>query len=161
MWSSFKNHGRKPSLNVENRGSDFETARSPILDNWSKKMETFSSRLSKKSLVCALALFVMLTASACFYCISESLANNAVVGIKISPISKPSNQFGKSFDTHPQDIFMVKKEIKRIIDFRIYLNRLTKTRKGKISYDSINRCRPGLLDSLALIENYYKHYFKN
>ncbi|HEU4790340.1 MAG TPA: hypothetical protein VFS71_11690 [Flavobacterium sp.] len=124
-------------------------------------MSSVTSGLSKRKLICLLGLFVILTGSACFYIISESLSNRTKSSIKIIPISKPINEIRESVSTISGPISVSRAELKRIICFRKYLDSLGKSPKGKKAYDSIDRCRPGFMDSLVFIENYYKSNFKN
>ena len=55
---------------------------------------------------------------------------------------------------------ITKNEFRRIALFRLYLDCLTRSPTGKVTYDSLYRCRQGLMDSLVIIENYYKSNLK-
>ena len=47
-------------------------------------------------------------------------------------------------------------EYSRIKKFRMYMDSLARSPSGKILYKSITRHRPGLMDSVRFIENYYQ-----
>ncbi|RKE47181.1 hypothetical protein [Sphingobacterium detergens] len=46
--------------------------------------------------------------------------------------------------------------LQRIEKFRLYLDSLSKTEEGKIKLESINLLRPGLRDSIKMVERIYK-----
>jgi hypothetical protein len=49
-----------------------------------------------------------------------------------------------------------KEEFQRIENFKSYLDSLAKTNAGKRIFDSIIANRPGLIDSLSIVENLYQ-----
>lgn len=131
-----------------------------IQDKWAQMMSEVTSRLSRRMLVCLLGLFVLLSASFFVRIVSKSFTNETSNIIKTISISKPVNVFGKSaaFIDKPNSISSEK--FKRITAFRMYLDSLGRSPSGIRIYDSINRFRPGLLDSLVYVENFYKSNLK-
>lgn len=163
MWSLFKKYRNKVVSNDENQCGGLSLTRKYYLfvqDKWAKKMSSMTSGLSKKRLIYLLGLFVILTSGACVCIISRSLFNTTSNSIKILSISKPVESFRKSLIIYPKPQSISGKEFKRVGRFRIYLDSLARSPTGKRAYDSIDRCRPGLVDSLVFIENYYKSNFK-
>ncbi|MDR6845567.1 hypothetical protein [Flavobacterium granuli] len=164
MWTLFKKLKKEPIISVENSHSRFDIPMKFYLfvqDKWSKKMSDIASRLSKKKLVCSLGLFVILAGGICIYGISRSFINTAKDCIKIIPISEPMDAIGKSFVLNPKPFPISQKEFERIARFRMYLDSLGRSPIGKRAFDSIIGLRPGLMDSLVFIENYYKSNCKN
>lgn len=51
---------------------------------------------------------------------------------------------------------ITKDEFEKIRKFRLYLDSLVKSKQGKRLYDSIISYRPGLIDSLTIVENLYQ-----
>ncbi|HEU4789423.1 MAG TPA: hypothetical protein VFS71_07045, partial [Flavobacterium sp.] len=78
MWSLSKRYGSKPVSAAENRSKGYQIGHKYYLviqDKWARKMSSVTLGLSKRKLICLLGLFLILTTSACFYIISESLSN--------------------------------------------------------------------------------------
>ena len=164
MSSLFKKYRSKLVSAAENRSKGCQIVHKYYLviqDKWARKMSSVTSGLSKRMLICLLGLFVILFGSGCFYIISESLSNSITNTINIIPISKPINEIRESVSPISVPISVSRAEFKRIICFRKYLDSLGKSPTGKKVCDSIDRCRPGFMDSLVFIENYYKSNFKN
>jgi hypothetical protein len=164
MCSLFKKYRNKLASNDENRCGGLCLTRKYYLfvqDKWAKKMSSITSRLSKGQLLCLLALFVILTGGVCIYIISSSLFNTTSNSIKIISISKSVESYSKLLVIYPKPQSVSGKEFKRVGRFRIYLDSLARSPAGKRAYDSIDQCRPGLVDSLVFIENYYKSNFKD
>lgn len=126
-----------------------------IQNVWAKKMSAVTSDLSKQSLVCCLILFVIISAKICIYNIYSGFYpkdyNSVFIGSQPNYIivTKPI------LDNTTRTEFP-KVELIKVTRFSFYLDSLKKSEEGKIIYDSIKNYRPGLLDSLAFIENYYK-----
>jgi len=53
-----------------------------------------------------------------------------------------------------------KKDYQGIIRFRGYMDSLTRSPAGKAAYDSIILSRPGLLDSIRILEKIYQSQTK-
>lgn len=164
MSSLFKRYRSKPVSTAGNRSRGCQIIHRYYLviqDKWARKMSSATSGLSKRKLISLLGLFVILSGSACFYSISESFSNSITNTIKIIPISKPINEIREAVSPISRPFSVSRTEFQRIICFRKYLDSLGKSPTGKKVYDSIDRCRPGFMDSLVFIENYYKSNFKN
>jgi hypothetical protein len=164
MSSLFKKYRSKLVSAAENRSNGCQIEHKYYLviqDKWARKMSSVTSRLSKRKLICLLGLFVILSGSTCFYIISNAFFNRTTTSIKIIPISKPIDVLKESVSTISGPLSVTRTEFKRITCFRMYLDSLGKSPTGKKVYDSIDRCRPGFMDSLVFIENYYKSNFKN
>lgn len=130
-----------------------------LQDKWAKKMSALTSNLSKKCLVFYLILFVSSTASVSVYNLCNGLWGKEykAAGTRISPdhliVVKPA------LDIKKQTV-LSRAEFENITHFSSYLESLKESKEGKKIYDSILYNRPGILDSLVGIENYYKTNFK-
>ena len=91
------------------------------------------------------------------YCLSLLLApfttERKKVTIKVEPI-----QFAKPQQKEKQHsaVFIPKEQYNRIHAFKLYLDSLAESKTGRRLYDSIVGSRPGLMDSLKMIEAYYQ-----
>jgi hypothetical protein len=132
-----------------------------VQDKWAKKMSSLTARFSTRTLTFLLVLFVMLMGGLCIGFISGCFSKSTFKRINIIPVSKPAAVTSKSivinFDWKP----ITKSEFRRIAQFRMYLDSLARSPTGKVTYDSLYRYRKGLIDSLVIIENYYKSNLKN
>jgi hypothetical protein len=125
--------------------------------NW---LERKTAHLSRKSWIVILFCFTILTSGCSIYLIVNSFLANTTKSITITPISKPTNIVPFENETIQQNATISKIEFKRIVRFREYMDSLGRSPTGKKMYDSIAQYRPGLLDSLAIVEHYYHSQFK-
>jgi hypothetical protein len=150
-WSLFKKH---EGIQISNKYYLL------IQDKWAKKMSRLTLGLSRKRLVSLLIGFVVLSSSTSIYIIYRGL-NFSISSIDSVSISKPA-EVNKQLKNNVLKSFPIsKKEYEKIIRFRYYLDSLERSFSGKKTYDSIKLVRPGLMDSLAFIENYYKSNVKD
>lgn len=164
MGSLFKKYGNESVSAGENRGGGHSIIPKYYLfvqQKWATKMSAMESGLSKKNLIFLLGVFIILAGGVCIYSVSRSLSHTTSSTIEIIPISKPADAFEKSFGSTRKPSSIAKNDFKKIIGFRMFLDSLARTPTGRRTYDSIARYRPGLMDSLAFIENYYKSNFKD
>ncbi|ULT42924.1 hypothetical protein KRR40_05095 [Niabella defluvii] len=75
--------------------------------------------------------------------------------ITITPIKKPKHAT-ETGETKTDAAEVSEAEYSRIKNFRVYMDSLARSPSGKALYDSINNHRPGLMDSVRFIENYYQ-----
>lgn len=130
-----------------------------IRDKWVKKMDALTADLSKKSLVFLLVLFVVITGMICIYNVYRGFLSTNSNPVKVDSVSNCTNLYKKSVLKKTNQL-VSKTEYENFIRFRSYLDSLKQLPEGKRICDSIKYYRPGLLDSLDFIENYYKTNFK-
>ncbi|KIA95590.1 MULTISPECIES: hypothetical protein [unclassified Flavobacterium] len=123
-------------------------------------LEQKTSHFSRLNWIVILFSFIICTGSCSIYLIVTSFSNNTTKNITVIPIMKPNNSIPLEKETIPLNgIIRNKAEFERIIEFRRYLDSLGRSPTGKKMYDSIVQYHPGLLDSLAILENYYNSNF--
>lgn len=126
-----------------------------VQDKWAKKMSALTSDLSKQSLLIYLILFIVITSSISLYNIYNGFSSKEYMkkGIRIHSghliMIKPS--LHKKNEKLPP-----KSQFEHITNFSNYSDSLKELEGGTKIYDSVKNYRPGLLDSLVPIENYYK-----
>jgi predicted PurR-regulated permease PerM len=123
-------------------------------------LERKTAHLSRKSWIIILFCFTVFTCGCCIYVIVNSFSQSGGSCITITPITKPAAVEAKD-EILKRNLLISKTEFERIIRFRKYMDSLGRSPTGKKLYDSIVQFRPGLLDSLTIIENYYYSHFKN
>ncbi|CAD0004851.1 hypothetical protein [Flavobacterium chungangense] len=126
--------------------------------NW---LERKTAHFTRLNWILILLCFTVFTSSCSIYLIVRSFSANKTGNIRVIPITKPTNAV--SLKDKPPELNEVisKKEFEKITSFRNYMDSLGRSPTGKKTYDSIVSDRPGLLDSLTIIENYYYSHLKN
>ena len=159
MRSLFKKHKKEAELKNDKQNIILDIWQKYYLitqDRWARKMSAITSKLSKSTLTYLFFLFVIISAGLNIHIILQGFSGKVPNPIKIVPISKFTGAAKKDIILNNGQEIVSKEELKRIFLFRSYLDSLQKTPLGKQSYDSISLYRPGLIDSLVFIENYYK-----
>jgi hypothetical protein len=124
-------------------------------------LERKTAHLSRKSWIVILFCFIVFTGGCSIYLIVNSLSGTVVSDITVNQISKPTNTV--SFEEAPMQLnaTISKTEFEKMVRFRRYIDSLGRSPTGKKRYDSILQYRPGLLDSISIVEQYYHSQFKN
>lgn len=158
MFDLFK----KRSAPAEGRGSSVLAASGVMLQkNWAGWMGVQASRLSVQKQKLALLLFILLTGSYFLYLMAQSILGYNGGGLYISPLSAPAYATATGAEIKEVRIPVSKAEYLKVSRFREYMDSLARNPSGKNIHDSILLARPGLMDSLVLIENYYQSNYKN
>ncbi len=113
---------------------------------------------SQKQLLIGLICFALLFGGSAAYVIWRAFERPART-VRVQPV-KPSGHVLQPDKEPVGAVMLTKEEIRNIRAFRRHLDSLQQTATGKRVYDSIARHRPGLLDSLAIIEQIYSQQLK-
>ncbi len=127
---------------------------------WAQKMNNLTKDLSKKQQIFILSGFIVFSGSMIILIICKGVSLIGSDTINIVPISK-SIHVNEKFRSNPGLFPISQKEYEKVISFRLYIDSLETSLSGKRAADSIKLLRPGLLDSVVFIENYYKSNIKN
>lgn len=130
-----------------------------IQDKWAKKMSRLTSDLSRRSLVIYLMLFIITTGSVSIYNVYSAFSSKEK-SVAIGIISNSTSVVMKPVQVRTNERVLSKVEFEKIIRISSYLDSLKQSKEGQKLYDRIKNYRPGLLDSLVFVENYYKTNFK-
>jgi len=127
--------------------------------SWANWMMKSTEKFSRRTWVVLLILFVLSTSAYSVYLTASAITGKAEISITVTPIKKPryTTETGK---TDQETVEVSEAEYRRIKRFRIYMDSLARSPSGKILYDSISSHRPGLMDSLQLIEQLYRGKIK-
>lgn len=124
---------------------------------WATYMGKSFNRLSQKGKKWALLLFCLVAASLCTFSIayhSEDLSSHPKIDTRlILPKAMPPQQESK--------LSLPASSTGRIRQFKKYLDSLGTDATGARSRDSLLRHRPGLLDSIRQVEQYYDLQLNN
>lgn len=164
MKFTFKRDNKnKPIEPVNSKGNllqKFDEANLRLQYKCAHWLERKTAHLSRKNCIVILFCFTAFTCGCSIYVIVHSFSQSATSTITITPITKPAAVEAKD-EILKRNLPISKTEFEKIIRFRKYMDSLGRSPTGKKVYDSIVQFRPGLLDSLTIIENYYYSHFKN
>ncbi|OYX86512.1 MAG: hypothetical protein B7Y83_01070 [Flavobacteriales bacterium 32-34-25] len=132
-----------------------------LKSKWAEWMTTQTARLSIRNQLVVFGFFIACTCSYSVYLISMSFSDAHSKRITITSIVKPVKAIESYNATIKKNSSAGQNELNKIIQFWAYIDSLARSPAGKRVLDSIRNKRPGLLDSLARIENYYQSNFKN
>lgn len=127
---------------------------------WAVWMTRQSTKLSVKNQLLVFGLFIACSVGYSVYLISMTFSDLVPNKITVTQIINPINTFQTNDATIPKSSIVSKVELDKIIRFRTYMDSLARRTSGRKIYDSIVKNRPGLLDSLAVVEKYYQSNFK-
>ena len=127
---------------------------------WAEWMQRKAERLSAKGKLMALLIFVLLTGSYSIYLIGKSFSENQTPSFSIISIKRPAHIQKTRDEVKHTNAVISKSEYEKIHRFRQYMDSLAHTPTGKVLHDSILSYRPGLIDSIQIIENIYQSQIK-
>ena len=127
---------------------------------WAQWMSRKTKHLSRRTLLLLLLAFIVLAGGYNIYLIRQSFSGNQANVISITPIKKPGYILQTGEAISQPDMVVSKTYNQRIVRFRGYMDSLIRSPAGKAVHDSILISRPGLLDSIRVIEEIYQSQTK-
>lgn len=165
MQFLFKRRKKQPNSNtklvVNSLTSYLEKGYCYVKSKWAQWMTRQTAKLSATNQLIVLGVFIVCTSGYSIYLICTGFSDAGSSRITVIPIVKPVKIFTTNVETIDKNAPISKSEFDKIVRFRAYLDSLSSIPTGKRMLDSIVYQRPGLLGSLAVIENYYQSNFKN
>lgn len=129
--------------------------------NWAAWMQRKAQLLSVKVKVILLLLFCSLASAYSIYLISDSLLGKPAFYFNVTSIKTPRYTQLSGDEKLKVPLVINDEEYKKIHQFRLYMDSLANSSSGRRFHDSILQHRPGLMDSIELIENMYQSQNKN
>jgi hypothetical protein len=126
-----------------------------LQSRWAKWMEKRTESFSRGNWTLLLILFVLFTGGYSTYLLVSGFTARAGKAFTITPIRKPGH-LTETGDAKADALPVSETEYRRIHNFRMYMDSLARSPSGKATYDSITFRRPGLMDSVRYIDNYYQ-----
>jgi len=161
MLDLFKRKKVVPDLNSDKAGSNLATKGRKIQIGIADWMGQKTSKISIRTQKLAWSLFIGITGCYCIYLMTKSVLGGGTVEFNVQAITKPSNADKTGAEIMESQQPVSEAEYDRIMHFRKYMDSLATNTTGKEIHDSIITNRPGLMDSLEIVENYYQSYHKN
>ncbi len=123
---------------------------------WADFMQHHTERLSRNSKFIVLSLFCLTAGSLSIYLIASSVTSHKASSFTVIHLKKPPYAV-KSGDENTKALVIVSEvEYEKVQRFRFYMDSLARSPSGKELYGSILSQRPGLMDSIFIIEELYK-----
>jgi len=125
-----------------------------LQNKWTLFMNRHVNRLSVRSKKLGLMVFVGLSVLVCIGIVTETFTRANKTGtMKIGNIRTGKHSSSTGEVRVPSSI--TQSQYKRIVAFHHYMDSLTTPGPGRKVFDSIMQCRPGLLDSVIILEKLY------
>lgn len=123
---------------------------------WADFMQCHTERLSRNGKLIVLSLFCLTAGSLSIYLIASSVTSHKASSFTVIHFKKYPYA-AKSGDENTKALVIVSKaEYEKIQRFKFYMDSLARSPSGKRLHDSIIIHRPGLMDSILLIEKIYQ-----
>ncbi|TCK52658.1 hypothetical protein C8C83_0465 [Flavobacterium sp. 90] len=161
MKVTFKRKNNAVTATRDSIWQKFEQANLRLQHKCAQWLEHKTAHFSRLNWILVLFTFIVFTGGCSIYLIVNSFSNNKSRNITIAPITKPTNDIPLKEKPLELNAIISKTEFEKITSFRKYMDSLGRSPIGKKTHDSIVLNRPGLLDSLTIIENYYYSHLKN
>lgn len=153
LFPKRKESNSEPKPNAISKGIQARYKR--LQGSWADWMMRRTEKFSRRTWVVLLVLFVLSVSTYSVYLAMNAFAGKGSNSITITPIKKPKYTT-ETGEANKEAVEVSEAEYSRIKKFRVYMDSLTRSPSGRILYDSITSHRPGLMDSVRFIENYYQ-----
>ena len=127
---------------------------------WAQWMQRKTEHLSQRMLFVLLLGFISFAGGYNAYLIKKNFSGHQTNAFAISPIKLPGQILQTGEVAIQADKQISRTEYLRIIRFRDFMDSLARSPSGKARYNSIVSNRPGLPDSIRIIEKLYHSQFK-
>lgn len=160
MFLSFR-HKRPQKQDTENNAQD-RIANSivhkciKVQERCATYMQHQTERLSGKIKKLLLVMFFLSSSGYSLFLIVESLKSHKGKSFSVTTIKVPEHMDKAGDENTKARVIVSEAEYERIHRFQFQMDSLAKSPSGKRFYDSILFRRPGLMDSIMIIEEMYK-----
>jgi hypothetical protein len=127
-----------------------------LQSRWADYMQRKSDRLSSSLKKYWLISFCLLTGGCSLYTIVDSFRTSDNPAFSVAPINVPEHATKTGEENKHPSIIVTKDAFESVQRFRYYMDSLSRSASGKRTHDSIRASRPGLIDSVLVIEEMYK-----
>lgn len=117
-----------------------------------RQTERLSGRIKKSLLV----MFFLSSGGYSLFLIAESLKSHKGNFFSVTPIKVPKHIDKVGDENTKAPAIVSEAEYEKIHRFKLYMDSLAKNPSGKRLYDSVLFRRPGLMDSIMIIQEMYK-----
>ncbi len=123
---------------------------------WADFMQRHTERLSHNGKLITLSLFCLTTGSLSICLISSSVTTRKGSAFTVIHLKKLPHAIKSGDENTKASLLVTEAGFEKIQRFRFYMDSLARNPSGKKKCDSILSQRPGLMDSVLLIEKIYQ-----
>lgn len=162
IFNKKKNPGSiKENAAQERLANSIVSACMRFQQGWADFMQRYTERLSRNAKLIVLSLFCLTTGSLSLYLIGSSVVSRKASSISVIHLTKPPYAGKLSGDENTKALAMVSKaEYEKIQRFMFYMDSLARSPSGKQLHNRILTQRPGLIDSIMILEKIYQSQIK-
>lgn len=153
LFPKRKESNSEPKPNAISKG--IQTGYKRLQGSWADWMMRRTEKFSSRTWVVLLVLFVLSVSAYSVYLAVNAFTGKRSNSFTITPIKKPKH-VTETGEANKEAVEVSEAEYSRIKKFSVYMDSLARSPSGKSLYDSITSHRPGLMDSVRFIENYYQ-----
>ena len=128
--------------------------------NWSNWLHHKTEKVSARRKLIILILFCVLTCGYNLYLLTVTFSEKNLLNFSVTALKKPEYASNSGNENTKAAAIIVEEQNKRIENFKRYMDSLARSPTGNTIHDSILAIRPGLMDSISLIENMYQSQHK-
>jgi len=153
LFPKRKESNSEPKPNAISKG--IQTGYKRLQGSWADWMMRRTEKFSRRTWVVLLVLFVLSVSTYSVYLAVNAFTGKRSNSFTITPIKKPKH-VTETGEANKEAVEVSEAEYSRIKKFSVYMDSLARSPSGKSLYDNITSHRPGLMDSVRFIENYYQ-----
>lgn len=164
MQFTFKKISSKPDKKEGSAKSTTENPRGKRVERIKRKSADYlgekAAKISPGAQFGWLLFYILSTGGFCLYLMAQTFSGEYKLPSFITPEKKPWQVPASEGQSYNSNATLNEMERERIESFSNYMDSLRQISTGH-AYDSIVQARPGLMDSLAIVERYYESQFKD
>jgi len=164
MLSLFRKRKTQSSVKVnvaqERLANNIVSACIRFQQRWANFMQCHTERLSRNGKLIILSLFCVTAGSVSIYLIASSVTSHKASSFTVIHLKRTPYAVTAGDENTKALVIVSKAEYERIQRFRFYMDSLARSPSGKKVHDIIPIQRPGLMDSVLLIEKIYQSQYK-
>ncbi len=130
-----------------------------LQQRWAAFMQSYAERFSTKWKAIILSVFCLCTGGFSFFLVARSLISNNQITFDVIQF-KPPHLLKAGDELNKPLAIINREEYKKIEHFKKYMDSLAVSPSGNKLYNNILISRPGLIDSIILLENIYQSQIK-
>lgn len=161
LFKKTKTHSSvKENVAQERLANSIVSACLRFQQRWADFMQHHTERFSRNGKFIVLSLFCLTAGSLSIYLIASSVVKRKASSFTVIHLKKPPYTVRSGDENTKASVIVSKAEYEKIQRFGFYMDSLARSPSGKELHDSILIHRPGLMDSILLIENIYQSQIK-
>lgn len=160
MFLLFNNKARKekqrPNAFTDRVAAGIVTKCIRVQSKWADYMQRRSERLSQNAKKWWLGLFCLFSVGCSIFLMIKSFTGTSKKNLSVAPIHVPIHSIQTGEENTRSFHLITTEEFERIARFHHYVDSLERSASGAKTRDSLLSLRPGLMDSIRILEKLYQ-----